>query len=218
MRERDELVGVLAPRRQHRYHPAAVLLGGHDPAGGALDARGIRHGRPAELHDHRVAARPVHLHGANDTRAAGSFRPVPAQPVRRRLAIIVLAALALAEGVSGIVVGANHNGGDGGPSGPVPEAGRAEPKEQVSFLARIVPPAADRDEAARGPAVPRSVADLARRLPLERKVAQLFLFGFQGTDATAEIFGGCAGSTSVALSSPDRITSTPPSSAHWRGR
>ena len=36
--------------------------------------------------------------------------------------------------------------------------------------------------------MPRSVADLARRLPLERKVAQLFLFGFQGTDLTAEIF------------------------------
>jgi beta-N-acetylhexosaminidase len=131
----------------------------------------------------------VPLHGANDTRAAGSFWTVPAQPVRRRLAIIVLAALALAAGVSGIVVGANHDDGDGGPSGPVPEAGRAEPKEQVSFLARIVPPAADRDEAARGPAVPRSVADLARRLPLERKVAQLFLFGFRGTDSTAEIFG-----------------------------
>ena len=37
--------------------------------------------------------------------------------------------------------------------------------------------------------MPASVADLARRLPLERKVAQLFLFGFRGTDLTAEIFG-----------------------------
>jgi beta-N-acetylhexosaminidase len=33
------------------------------------------------------------------------------------------------------------------------------------------------------------VADLARRLPLDRKVAQVFLLGFPGTDATAEIFG-----------------------------
>jgi len=33
------------------------------------------------------------------------------------------------------------------------------------------------------------VARLARRLSVERKVAQLFLFGFQGTDATAQIFG-----------------------------
>ncbi len=42
--------------------------------------------------------------------------------------------------------------------------------------------------AARGPAVPRSVSDLARRLPLERKVAQLLLFGFRGTDLTADVF------------------------------
>ena len=33
------------------------------------------------------------------------------------------------------------------------------------------------------------MADLARRLPVERKVAQLFLFGFRGTDLTSEIFG-----------------------------
>jgi beta-N-acetylhexosaminidase len=32
------------------------------------------------------------------------------------------------------------------------------------------------------------VADLARRLPVERKVAQLFLVGFEGTDLNAEIF------------------------------
>ena len=113
---------------------------------------------------------------------------MPPFPVRRRLAIIGLAALALVGGVSGIVVGAGHDGGGGGPAGPVPEPGE-QPREQVSFLARIVPPAADREKAARGPQVPRSVADLARRLPLERKVAQLFLFGFRGTDATAEIFG-----------------------------
>jgi beta-N-acetylhexosaminidase len=32
------------------------------------------------------------------------------------------------------------------------------------------------------------VADLARRLPIERKVAQVFLVGFTGTDLNAEIF------------------------------
>ena len=70
--------------------------------------------------------------------------------------------------------------------GALPErAGRG--LEHTSFLARIVPPrrAAQRVS---GPATPRSVADLARRLPLERKVAQLFLVGFDGTDASAEIF------------------------------
>ncbi len=59
----------------------------------------------------------------------------------------------------------------------------------MSFLARIVPPPAQRQTGGRGPAVPRSVADLARRLPVERKVAQLFLFGFRGTDLNSEIFG-----------------------------
>jgi beta-N-acetylhexosaminidase len=33
------------------------------------------------------------------------------------------------------------------------------------------------------------VERLARRLPVERKVAQLFLFGFEGSDLTADIFG-----------------------------
>ena len=59
--------------------------------------------------------------------------------------------------------------------------------------ARLLPrarssPRAAAARQARGPPVPRSVADLARRLPLERKVAQLFLFGFEGTDLNAEIF------------------------------
>lgn len=65
-------------------------------------------------------------------------------------------------------------------------AGR--PLDRSSFLAKIVPA---RRQAARklsGPATPRSVGDLVRRLPLERKVAQLFLLGFEGTDANAEIF------------------------------
>ena len=57
-------------------------------------------------------------------------------------------------------------------------------REHVSFLARIVPPPADAGGAA-GPRVPRTVADLVRRLPLERKVAQLFLSGFEGQDLTA---------------------------------
>src|SRR5918998_130660 len=64
-----------------------------------------------------------------------------------------------------------------------------EPLDRTSFLARIIPAAEESQRAApRGPNVPRSVADLARRLPLERKVAQLFLFGFEGTDLTAEIY------------------------------
>jgi beta-N-acetylhexosaminidase len=103
----------------------------------------------------------------------------------------MVAALALGAGVAGAVVGAGHDGG--GAASNVPTPGRGAPEERVSFLARIVPPKAQRQRGGRGANVPGSVADLARRLPVERKVAQLFLFGFRGTDLTAEIFGRLRG-------------------------
>ncbi len=111
------------------------------------------------------------------------------EAARRRLLIALVAALALAAGVAGVVVGAGQDGDDGDTASSVPTPGRGAPEERVSFLAKIVPPPAQRQRRGKGPAVPRSVADLARRLPVERKVAQLFLFGFRGTDLTAEIFG-----------------------------
>jgi beta-N-acetylhexosaminidase len=118
-----------------------------------------------------------------------AFARVQAEPARRPLLIVVIAALALGAGVAGVVVGAEHDDDDGDAASNVPTPGRGAPKERVSFLARIVPPPEQRQRRNRGPAVPRSVADLARRLPLERKVAQLFLFGFRGTDLNADIFG-----------------------------
>jgi beta-N-acetylhexosaminidase len=88
------------------------------------------------------------------------------------------------------VVGAGH--GDGSESASeVPSPGRGTPKEHISFLAKIVPPPAEAQRKSGSP-VPRSVADLARRLPLERKVAQLFVLGFNGTDTSADIFGRLA--------------------------
>jgi beta-N-acetylhexosaminidase len=106
---------------------------------------------------------------------------------RARLSLGFLALVAVVSFVAGAAVGAGRDDGDDGPAAPLPErAGRS--LERTSFLAKIVPPAEPRDERARGPSVPRSVTDLARRLPLERKVAQLFLFGFRGTDLNAEIF------------------------------
>jgi beta-N-acetylhexosaminidase len=113
---------------------------------------------------------------------------VQAEPARRRLLIALVAVLAISASVAGIVVGAGHDDGDDAASS-VPTPGRGEPEERVSFLARIVPPPEQSQRASKGPAFPRSVADLARRLPVERKVAQLFLFGFRGTDLNAEIFG-----------------------------
>jgi beta-N-acetylhexosaminidase len=114
---------------------------------------------------------------------------VQAEPARRRLLIAVIVALALAAGVSGVVVGAGHDGNESDTASNVPTPGRGAPQERVSFLARIVPPPVQRQRGGGGAAVPGSVADLARRLPVERKVAQLFLFGFRGTDLNAEIFG-----------------------------
>lgn len=102
---------------------------------------------------------------------------------RRRPAVALLALLALVALGVGVVVG----GDEEERRGAVPEASEGQPVARVSFLARIVPPPAG-DARVEGPAVPRSVADLARRLPLERKVAQLFLLGFRGTGAGAEIF------------------------------
>jgi beta-N-acetylhexosaminidase len=105
-------------------------------------------------------------------------------PVPSRFVVALVALVGVASATVGAVLGARE--GDRGGRAAVPE--RAErPLERSSFLARIVPPPR-RAERVEGPATPRSVADLVRRLPLERKVAQLFLVGFQGTDAGAEIF------------------------------
>jgi beta-N-acetylhexosaminidase len=102
--------------------------------------------------------------------------------LRRRLLAVVAVLVA---GVAVIVAVA---GGDDPPS--VPEAGsQSSGERRTSFLARLIPPDADARERASGVQnVPRSVAELARRLPTERKVAQLFLLGFQGTDLTSPIF------------------------------
>jgi beta-N-acetylhexosaminidase len=102
----------------------------------------------------------------------------------RRRALIGLALAALAALAAGLVVG----GGKDSQRGRVPEASRGAPTQRVSFLARIVPPPPERRHAA-GPRVPRSIADVVRRLPLEQKVAQLFLWGFQGQDLNADVYG-----------------------------
>lgn len=116
--------------------------------------------------------------------------------------------LALAAGAAGVVVGGGGDEAERAASGAPPA--RRAPEERISFLARIVPPAERRRPATRGPAFPRSVADLARRLPLERKVAQLFLLGFRGTDLTSEIFGrlGRLDLGGLVLASPNYVDPT----------
>jgi beta-N-acetylhexosaminidase len=103
----------------------------------------------------------------------------------RRLTILLVAVVALAAATAGLVVGAGQNEEQPGEALP-DRAGQL--LDRTSFLAKIVPADESEPPRSRGPNVPRSVADLARRLPLERKVAQLFLFGFEGTDLTAEIY------------------------------
>jgi beta-N-acetylhexosaminidase len=100
-----------------------------------------------------------------------------------RQSIVVLAVLAAVALVAGAIVGGNR---DDGTSPRPPEASGGRPVDHVSFLAKIVPQAPER----RRPRVkaPRGVPDVAGRLPLDRKVAQLFLLGFRGTDLNAEIF------------------------------
>jgi beta-N-acetylhexosaminidase len=97
---------------------------------------------------------------------------------------VALGAVAVAALGGGLAVG-----GSGGEERPaaVPEAsGGGGPVDRPSFLARIVPPPAEHRRVGQG--VPRTVADLVRRLLLERKVAQLFLVGFEGTDLTADVY------------------------------
>ncbi|HEU0024291.1 MAG TPA: glycoside hydrolase family 3 N-terminal domain-containing protein [Thermoleophilaceae bacterium] len=99
----------------------------------------------------------------------------------RRLLIAFLAIVATGSAVLGAVIGASQD--------DPPERGAvAGERAGRSFLAQIVPPPAKRRRASGPEALPRDAAALARALPLERRVAQLFLLGFDGTDLNAEIF------------------------------
>jgi beta-N-acetylhexosaminidase len=71
--------------------------------------------------------------------------------------------------------------GDDGESAPV---SRTATGQGASTPART----ATQPKPRKRPRVARSVAALARRMPLERKVAALFLLGFQGQDLNAPIF------------------------------
>jgi beta-N-acetylhexosaminidase len=110
---------------------------------------------------------------------------VLADPRWRNLALAALALLALGAGALGVALGSGH-GDDAAPAADLSEPGRAEPQNRVSFLARIIPPAAG--AAPSSSDVPRGVSAQLARLPLRRKVGQLFLYGFTGRDSSAEAF------------------------------
>ena len=119
-----------------------------------------------------------------------SFPRVPG-PGRKRILIRQLTALAvIAVFVAGAIVFIRSRNGDsdgGARTLRLPAATETGdgPVSHISFLQRLIPPATER---ASGPAAPRSLADLARRLPLERAVAQVFLLGMNGKDSSAPIF------------------------------
>ena len=101
--------------------------------------------------------------------------------LRQGLAILVIAGLV----AGGILLIRGHGSPTTQVRLPAATENGGEPASHVSFLERLIPPPAEK---VTGPSAPRSLADLARRLPLDRAVAQLFLLGFNGKDATAPIF------------------------------
>src|SRR4051812_40828673 len=111
-------------------------------------------------------------------------------PRRKRIVIRqLIAILVVALVVGGTIVFIRSRGSGDGPATslqlPAATGSGDGPASHVSFLERLIPPPA---EHVAGPRAPRSLADLAKRLPLERAVAQLFLFGFTGKDTGAPIF------------------------------
>lgn len=103
------------------------------------------------------------------------------RPLSRLAAIAAI----LLSGAAGYVV-VDRLRDDPPPPLPPEASGGTGPRERTSFLARMIPPEPERPAAA-GRA-PRTVAELARRLPLERKVAQLFVWGLAGTDLTDPVY------------------------------
>jgi beta-N-acetylhexosaminidase len=103
----------------------------------------------------------------------------------------VLPALVLALGFGVGFVLTEVLAGDGGTGEPAaapapkPSGPARDPKRARSFLSHVIPPPAGSLRGARPPA---QVARLVRSMPLERKVAQLMLVGFDGQDATAPVF------------------------------
>ena len=119
---------------------------------------------------------------------------------------MLLVLLALGAGAAGAIVGSGQDDEEE-TAANVPTPGRGTPEERISFLAKIIPPPA-REQAGGGSAFPRRVAAVAKRMSTERKVAQLFVFGFRGRTRRRRSSGGSAASTSAVSCWPPRTTWT----------
>jgi len=96
---------------------------------------------------------------------------------RRRLLASILAGAALGSAAAGAVVGSGDDDDQ-----PAPRAGA------TAGAPRSEAPRDEPSDRRAGPAVPRAAARQAAALPLERKVQQLFVLGFTGTDLNAAVF------------------------------
>ena len=100
--------------------------------------------------------------------------------------IAALAAVLLSGAVGYVVVDRLRE--DEPPPLPPEASGDTGPRERTSFLARMIPPEPERPPAGAAARAPRTVAELVRRLPLERKVAQVFVWGLAGRDLTDPVY------------------------------
>src|SRR4051794_38180453 len=89
--------------------------------------------------------------------------------------------------MAALVLGAGcDSGGDAKPKRPARAPATRAPAPPRSFLAQLIPPPGGALPGARGPG---KIRRLVAGLPVERKVAQLLLVGFAGTDANASFLG-----------------------------
>ena len=110
--------------------------------------------------------------------------------MRDRLGEAITARRALiAVGIAIVVAAVLYvTGGDEDKPDVLQAGAQATAERRTSFLARLIPPPAERPKTGAAAGIPRSVSDLVKRLPRQRKVAQLFVFGFRGKDLNAAVF------------------------------
>lgn len=104
------------------------------------------------------------------------------RPSARAALLLLVATVAVAAAIWD-----NASRDDGAAPLPPEAAGQAAtgPRERTSFLARLIPPERERARAGR---VPANVGELAAQLPVERKVAQLFVWGLEEQVLTDPVF------------------------------
>jgi len=113
---------------------------------------------------------------------------VPREILRRLRSLPLFVPAVVVAVIVGVAVGLSRGGDEQKVNPAQPSAAAPPPKAPPpgrSFLARVVPSPASGLPGARVPGVIRR---LVKRLPVERKAAQLMLVGFQGQDPSVKFF------------------------------